>query len=114
MGAKSHVKHAALNNELSIIIPETFSRSLFWGLKKDDMQKYSEDPNILQVFARVINEKGKFERFQSTVNILANYRASFSEEESFTVDDIRMNNRNIKCESKPYYPSGFRLGSFCI
>lgn len=104
---KNDIKKAALKHEnLSLVIPETFATSDH----RNEMNKYKEMNDkgaALHVFAQVVGDPAI--NFESTVSHMGNSRAWLSEEETFTRAEIKINNRNIKCESKAYPKPVFRV-----
>lgn len=120
LSVKEHVKAAALKEDsLSLVIPETFAESALLkrfdaagAYKQNEMRSYHQDPRIIQAFSEVIAEQGNDQRFQTSVKHMGSSRAWFKEEDEFNDDAIRMNNRDIGCESKVYDSKGFIIGRY--
>lgn len=120
LSVKQHIKEAALKEDsLSLVIPETFAESALLkrfdaagAYKQNEMRMYHQDPRIIQAFSEVIAEAGKDERFKTSVKHMGESRAWFNEREEFNDDSIKMNNREIGCESKVYDSKGFFIGRY--
>lgn len=120
LSVKEYIKEAALKEDnLSLVIPETFAESALLkrfdaagAYKENEMRAYHQDPRIIQAFSEVIAESGKEERFKTSVKHMGEGRAWFSERDEFDDDNIKMNNREIGCESKVYDSKGFFIGRY--
>tara|TARA_R110002110_G_scaffold121431_2_gene297285 strand:+ start:116890 stop:119139 length:2250 start_codon:yes stop_codon:yes gene_type:complete len=117
---KNFVKAAALEQEgLNLVIPETFAESMnpletfsdSGRYKKNEMEKYREMDNVIQAFSTVQGEDGQEKRFQISVKNMGTSRAWFPEGSEFSDEDVRMNNRDIGCESKVYQSMFFHFGN---
>ncbi|MDI9819236.1 MULTISPECIES: hypothetical protein [unclassified Legionella] len=116
--AKQYVRNAALKEkDLHLVIPDTFVELLIPELVKDsrvikDEFRDYEKKKYFQVFSEVKAEKGYLERFRTSVKNMGFSRAwrykKFGEGNIET--DIRMNNRDLGCESKIYQPKYFGYG----
>lgn len=118
---KERVKAAALAQEdLSLVIPETFAESAIslkrfdkeGAYKKNEMREYHEMPNVVQAFSEVKAAPGKEKSFQVAVSHMGSSRAWFDEQKVFEEVDIKINNREIGCESKVYDWKGFYPGKY--
>lgn len=120
LNVKKHVKNAALlDDELSLVIPETFVESMLLNrfnkegaYKINEMRDFHNDVRILQAFSEVVPEAGQEDRFKTSVKHSGTTRAWLDEHEAFDASDIYMNNRNLPCESKAYGKKGFNLGRY--
>lgn len=108
LNIKKYVNSAALaHKDISLVIPETFSKNPHF-LDIRQYQQMDEKGTALHVFAQVVGDPQI--DFQSTVFHMGNSRAWLSEKDSFSKGSIRINNRNIACESKAYGGGGFKPG----
>ncbi|MCS5708103.1 hypothetical protein CC99x_004215 [Candidatus Berkiella cookevillensis] len=120
LSVKEYVKAAALEEDsLSLVIPETFAESALLkrfdaagAYKENEMRAYHQDPRIIQAFSEVVAETSKDERFKISVKHMGEGRAWFNERDEFDDDSIKMNNREIGCESKVYDSKGFFIGRY--
>ena len=104
LGTKKPIQKAALiSDNLSMVIPATFTR----GLQSEKMSKF-ESMNVVHAFCEVKAESGYEDRFQQSVNFSGDSRAWNTRD--FRTTDIKMNNLNIGCESKKYEPKYFQIG----
>ncbi len=137
LGLKKIIQEAALTQkDLNLVIPDTFSKyrspTAAATVKSSRFLKampkvkklatayiipeLDKLPNTKQVFSEIIAPVGKEAEFQATVARMGTSRA-WSDEfdpEHTTLRQLRMNNRNIGCESKKYGAGDFesgRLGS---
>lgn len=116
---KDFVRAAAYNDPaLSMVVPETFAESAttkrtaaHGALRENEMRTYHEDDRIVQAFAEV-RSGGNNNRFQTSVWYMGNARAWFKDDKTFNESQIKMNNRDIGCESKSYSSNGFLLGKW--
>ncbi|OGT58233.1 MAG: hypothetical protein A3F43_00610 [Gammaproteobacteria bacterium RIFCSPHIGHO2_12_FULL_42_10] len=117
---KSYVQEAALQNpRLNLIIPETFANPLFRFWKQNPFDKMSQrltklNQNDATSFrlCEVIAEPYQDKQFQSKVERLGNQRAwSQKFDAAHTTEcEIKINDRNLPCESKRYQPQYFKDG----
>ncbi|ASQ45204.1 hypothetical protein [Legionella clemsonensis] len=106
LGVKNYIKNAALEDErLSLVIPDTFVREPTDVYR--DCKTFAKK-GVAQAFAEVKAEKGFEDRFQTSVKKMGDSRAWNSKK--FTEEKIKMNNRNIGCESKVYQGNYFKFG----
>lgn len=127
LNIKGYIKNAALaQGNLSLVIPETFAESrkktlnIFNFLKSDEnnpilkineMTKYNtmqEEGKVVQAFAEVTCDKNRETSFRIAIFHMGTTRAWLDKE--FEKSNIKINNRNIGCESKAYKYLGFYLG----
>ncbi|CEK11474.1 hypothetical protein [Legionella hackeliae] len=103
---KKYVRDAALEDQnLSLVIPDTFVRNP--AAVRKDFNAFA-DKGVVQAFAEVKGEKKFAERFQTSVKKMGDSRAW--NKKRFTEEKIKMNNREIGCESKVYQGAYFKLG----
>jgi hypothetical protein len=115
---KKHVKNAAMaeGNHMHVVIPATFI-SGFVGFVKM-FNKLGNKNDVFQVFAEVRADKtgelkGKeaTESFRQTIKYNGESRAyHLGKERPLKVQDIKMNNRELPCESKVYESKYFDHG----
>ncbi|KTD13268.1 hypothetical protein [Legionella jamestowniensis] len=106
LAVKTCIRDAALEDgRLSLVVPDTFVRS---PLEVNNECKAYAKKKITQAFAEVKGEKGFGDRFQTSVKKMGDARAWNNKK--FTAANIKMNNRNIGCESKVYEGEYFKFG----
>lgn len=121
LNIKDYVKEAAvLDAKLNLVIPETFAEYMIsmkrfstpGAYRQDEMKKYDNMQNVEQAFCEITGVENQEERFQTSVKFMGESRAYLGDEVDFTIADIKMNNREIPCESKKYGESGFIFGKY--
>ncbi len=112
---KKRVQKAAMagGNNYHMAIPATFISGL--AKFKKQMKALTADPNIFQVYAEVRSDHSSKSwwqahiEFQQTILYNGNSRAWMDPKKPYK-GEIRMNNRNIGCESKEYERKYFESG----
>jgi len=120
LACKDYIKECALADpNLSMIITETMASSMLTdrfstsgAYKQKEMKRYHDDQRIMQIFCEIVADPDNPTRFPNTLALSADIRAWFPDNQTFKQSDIKMNNRDIPCESKSpsrysyYFASG--------
>lgn len=116
---KGYLKTAAMveGKHMHVVIPATFIAEAFQLIPM--FSALAKRKDVYQVFAEVradendltgLSQKDAYESFGETTFYNGVSRSYYDEEKEFKMEDLKINNRNIPCESKVYERKYFDLG----